>query len=551
MANPPLAQSLKKLAAQYGPNIASALMSSKGGKPSGGEDAASKMSDMLSQGPADGDKSPGIDTLQFGLDIAGVLDPTPVVDSINGIISLFRAAKSDSPEERNKHLTNAAISAVSGFVPYAGDATKAFKYGRGGAKAAKSVTKSPVFDMAGKGGRSWNVPTLSGKPLPQPPISSGKAPGGRTVHDIVGDWLGSQPTPGGAVPPVVGGPSPRGGGGSSGGGGRLGGWAETVGNLFGGGAGGGGRPGGAGGGGRPGGAGGGGRPGGWAETVRNLIGGGAGGGGRPGGAGGSGPSSQGWSNFAVDFAQGMAAGGTAGGVAGYLNPGRPQMPGRRSNLTGFFGGRDATSASDKMGHFVTRGMKTAGAVINPFTGPVTKLTTVFKSLFDTAIELPGAVLDWTESLKDSKQHLVRYNAVIAGAYLQSERADIMRNIGSGGRIGASQAALVKSLSDLKDELQPIRDTVTIALNVIATTVVEILGNMAWGFKTTLLGLKDQVKYSSLSAGALVSLLELLSDWVTGSGGPTPGDAVFDHFLRAGIDPKTGKSDTTTKRPTYL
>lgn len=48
----------------------------------------------------------------MGLDIAGILDPTPISDGSNGVISLFRG-----------DLLGAGISVV-GFIPYLGDIAK-------------------------------------------------------------------------------------------------------------------------------------------------------------------------------------------------------------------------------------------------------------------------------------------------------------------------------------------------------------------------------------------------------------------------------------------
>lgn len=76
---------------------------------------------------AQGDLPPGLtpeqrelilDLGQIGLDIAGLVDPTPISDGVNGVISLFRG-----------DLLGAGISAVS-MVPYIGDAAKIGKFGK-------------------------------------------------------------------------------------------------------------------------------------------------------------------------------------------------------------------------------------------------------------------------------------------------------------------------------------------------------------------------------------------------------------------------------------
>jgi hypothetical protein len=59
-----------------------------------------------------------LDLGQIGLDVVGLVDPTPVSDGVNGLISLFRG-----------DFLGAGISAVS-MIPYIGDAAKLGKLGK-------------------------------------------------------------------------------------------------------------------------------------------------------------------------------------------------------------------------------------------------------------------------------------------------------------------------------------------------------------------------------------------------------------------------------------
>ncbi len=68
-----------------------------------------------------------LDITQIGLDIAGLVDPTPISDGANGLISLARG-----------DLLGAGISVVS-MVPYVGDAAKLGKLGRYAETMAKAV----------------------------------------------------------------------------------------------------------------------------------------------------------------------------------------------------------------------------------------------------------------------------------------------------------------------------------------------------------------------------------------------------------------------------
>jgi hypothetical protein len=68
-----------------------------------------------------------VNILQTALDIAG-LEPTigTGADALNSIISGLRAASSKTSDEKNKHLINAGISAIS-MIPL-GDVAKFLKY---------------------------------------------------------------------------------------------------------------------------------------------------------------------------------------------------------------------------------------------------------------------------------------------------------------------------------------------------------------------------------------------------------------------------------------
>jgi hypothetical protein len=68
-----------------------------------------------------------LDLTQIGLSIAGIFDPTPISDGIDGVISLFRG-----------DFLGAGISVVS-MVPYIGDAAKLGKLGKFAETIAKAV----------------------------------------------------------------------------------------------------------------------------------------------------------------------------------------------------------------------------------------------------------------------------------------------------------------------------------------------------------------------------------------------------------------------------
>lgn len=72
-------------------------------------------------------KELALDLTQMGLDVAGLVDPTPVSDGASGVISLLRG-----------DFLGAGISAVS-MIPYVGDAAKLGKLGHWGKTVANAV----------------------------------------------------------------------------------------------------------------------------------------------------------------------------------------------------------------------------------------------------------------------------------------------------------------------------------------------------------------------------------------------------------------------------
>ena len=73
------------------------------------------------------------DVTQIALDIVGLVDPTPISDGVNGLISLGRG-----------DWLGAGISAVS-MIPYVGDAAKLGKLGRYAENTAGQTFKREYF----------------------------------------------------------------------------------------------------------------------------------------------------------------------------------------------------------------------------------------------------------------------------------------------------------------------------------------------------------------------------------------------------------------------
>lgn len=118
----------------------------------------------------------------------------------------------------------------------------------------------------------------------------------------------------------------------------------------------------------------------------------------------------------------------------------------------------------------------AGMLVNnlPGVSQVKKLAGMFAEVVETGIKLPGMMEDWGKELLAGQQHLAAFNGKIGVAFAEAERRDILRNVESGANTGDSTKMLSGALSDLKDEMQPIRDLATNGLNVLATAAIKIV-----------------------------------------------------------------------------
>ena len=90
------------------------------------------------------------------------------------------------------------------------------------------------------------------------------------------------------------------------------------------------------------------------------------------------------------------------------------------------------------------------------------------------METVSDVENWSQTLRKSTEHLTAFNGTLAVSHLEFERRGMVRSIESGKRIGASSQDMHESLSDLLDELQPIRDAVTNVTNVVLARILDAI-----------------------------------------------------------------------------
>ena len=113
---------------------------------------------VAAQAPGAGSQGPSTATLiadltQMTLDLTGIVDPTPISDGSNAVISVGRSIGSLFSGDfggAGGHLANGAISVV-GFIPGLGDLAKAGKIGKWAetvANAVSAATRSPAARAA-------------------------------------------------------------------------------------------------------------------------------------------------------------------------------------------------------------------------------------------------------------------------------------------------------------------------------------------------------------------------------------------------------------------
>jgi uncharacterized protein len=106
-----------------------------------------------------------LDLVQMALDLTGIVDPTPISDGSNAVMSLGRSLSSlfsGEWSEAGGHFVNGPISVV-GFIPGLGDLAKAGKIG----KWAQTVTDA--VSMMGR----------------NPELVARLEPALREIHDLV------------------------------------------------------------------------------------------------------------------------------------------------------------------------------------------------------------------------------------------------------------------------------------------------------------------------------------------------------------------------------
>lgn len=176
----------------------------------------------------------------------------------------------------------------------------------------------------------------------------------------------------------------------------------------------------------------------------------------------------------------------------------------------------------------------------------------FKQIFDdlrkmkpTALlrdvsELPAKIKGWSEALVESQRSISRFNGSLAIAFAQQERRGVLRAIASGERTGGATSDLSNNLQSLYDQLQPMKDAVTIVVANGLNRGVTILSSILLAAQqtyTTLHVLVEKVPLLNVALAGLDAKLKDIAEQAKGKGS-APLQRTFNEVLRH--DPKIAR-----------
>lgn len=141
-----------------------------------------------------------------------------------------------------------------------------------------------------------------------------------------------------------------------------------------------------------------------------------------------------------------------------------------TNVAGNFMGQTQGAIAGQAAGFAGQ---TAG-IANPISAAMHPLRTASELTVQLS-KLPGLIQNWGEALVESQRNISRFSGVLSQSFAQADRRSLVRGIESGNRTGGATADLSSAMQDLADQIQPIKDTVTIGMARGLTVGVQLLG----------------------------------------------------------------------------
>jgi lysophospholipase L1-like esterase len=144
------------------------------------------------------------------------------------------------------------------------------------------------------------------------------------------------------------------------------------------------------------------------------------------------------------------------------------------------GARNLGQAGSNAGQFVAGDLNSA--IIRDGAGSLKQIFGDLARMKPTAVvrdlsELPAKLKGWGDALVESQRGISRFDGTLARMFAEQERRGVIRAVQSGQRTGGATSDLSDSLQRLADQIQPMRDTVTVVVAKGLTAGVTALSNL--------------------------------------------------------------------------
>lgn len=178
----------------------------------------------------------------------------------------------------------------------------------------------------------------------------------------------------------------------------------------------------------------------------------------------------------------IGAGATAASLAPAIirNSAPVQIAGNVMQAGQQLAGNFATSTAGNIAGQMAGTAGRIGSIANPLNMGMSALRSPLGPLQEMSklgveiAKLPTHIQDWSQALIDSQKAIAKWSPALSRVFAEEERRGIIRGARSGQVTGGATSDLSDSMQDLLDQLQPIKDTVTVGLARGLTVGVNLL-----------------------------------------------------------------------------
>lgn len=140
-----------------------------------------------------------------------------------------------------------------------------------------------------------------------------------------------------------------------------------------------------------------------------------------------------------------------------------------------------------------------------------------KEIAKDLVKLPDILRRFAESVNDANRNMGKFNPAIAQAFRRLDYGDIQREFHRGQATQGTTTELADAIGELRDEVAPLRESATTAMNVLGRAAVNVLGNLVAIAKNTavLFGIKqfiDSYEDKDKKGPGVDELLSVMKNW---------------------------------------